>query len=111
MKKNANGKGKTMKKKIKEYLSKCCKAVVVGTMSQDFIGDVSDQMHVGTCYYECSECGKPCDIYTGKKKTEKTCKLSDVYKLLKARPFCNECIYESDLYDAYCLRIIETLEG
>jgi hypothetical protein len=41
---------------------------------------------------------------------EKTCKLSDVYKLLKARPFSNECIYEADLYEAYCLRIIETLE-
>jgi len=44
------------------------------------------------------------------KKQDKTCKLQDIYKLLKARPFCNECIHEADLYDAYCLRIIETLE-
>jgi len=34
----------------------------------------------------------------------------ELYKLLKARPFCNECIYEAELYDAYCLRIVETLE-
>lgn len=45
-----------------------------------------------------------------KKSKEKTCKISDVYKLLKVRPFSKECIYEADLHDAYCLRIIETLE-
>jgi len=101
-----------MKKKIKEYLSKCCKTLVIGTMSPDFIGDKPETMTVGTCYFVCSKCGKPCDIIQSKKiKKEKTCKLKEVYKLLKARPFCNECIYEADLYDAYCLRIIETLEG
>ena len=41
---------------------------------------------------------------------KKICKLIDVYTLLKARPFSNECVYNPDLYDAYCLRIIETLE-
>jgi len=44
------------------------------------------------------------------KKKEKLVKLSDVYKLLKARPFSNECIKEADLYDTYCMRIIETLK-
>jgi len=100
-----------MKKKIKR-VSKCCGAELTTEISPDFIGDNPKTMTIGTCSFECSKCGKPCDIYTGKKsKKEKTCKLSDVYKLLKARPFSNECIYEAELYDAYCLRIIETLEG
>jgi len=99
-----------MKKKIK-YISKCCGAKIISNICPDFIGDRAETMTVGTCSFECSKCGKPCDIYVAKKqKKEKTCKLSNVYKLLKARPFCNECIYEADLYDAYCLRIIETLE-
>jgi hypothetical protein len=42
--------------------------------------------------------------------TKKTCKIEDVYTLLKQRPFSQECIDNPDLYDAYCLRIIETLE-
>jgi len=33
-----------------------------------------------------------------------------LYKLLKARPFCECAIKEKELYDAYCLRIVETLE-
>lgn len=99
-----------MKKKIKEYLSNCCKAVVVGTMSPDFIGDKPEIMTIGTCSFTCSKCGKPCDIYTGKKQKEKTCKLQEVYKLLKRRPFCACALDNKDIYDAYCLRIIETLE-
>jgi hypothetical protein len=100
-----------MKKKIKEYLSNCCKAYVIGTMSGDFIGDKPETMTVGTCYFVCSKCNKPCDIYTGKKiKKEKTCKLKDVYKLLHTRPFCKCANENKDIYDAYCLRIIETLE-
>lgn len=34
----------------------------------------------------------------------------NIYKLLKARPFCKCSQTEKELYDAYCLRIIETLE-
>lgn len=45
-----------------------------------------------------------------KKQIEKTCKLQNVYTLLRQRPFCKCAIEETDIYDAYCLRIIETLE-
>jgi len=44
------------------------------------------------------------------KKKEKYCKIRDVYDLLKWRSFCKCSIEEKELYDAYCLRIIETLE-
>jgi hypothetical protein len=37
-------------------------------------------------------------------------KFKNLYKLLKARPFCKCAVTEKELYDAYCLRIIETLE-
>lgn len=33
-----------------------------------------------------------------------------LYELLKHRPFCRCSITEKDLYEAYCLRIVETLE-
>ena len=52
-----------MKKKIK-YISKCCNAYVIGVMSPDFIGDIPEQMQIGTCYYKCSLFDKPCDITT-----------------------------------------------
>jgi len=58
-----------MKKKTKEYLSKCCNAYIIGVISPDFIGDVPDQMQIGTCYYKCSKCNKPCDIKIKKEQT------------------------------------------
>jgi hypothetical protein len=34
----------------------------------------------------------------------------NLYDLLQKRPFCKCAINDEDIYDAYCLRIIETLE-
>lgn len=34
----------------------------------------------------------------------------NLYKLLKHRPFCKCSQKEKELYEAYCLRIVETLE-
>jgi hypothetical protein len=53
-----------MKKKIKYTTkSKCCKAEIITIASQDFVGDdILEEGYVGTCYFECSQCGKPCDI-------------------------------------------------
>ena len=53
-----------MKKKIKQ-ISKCCGAEVITSMSQDFIGDdINSSEYIGTCNFECTQCGKPCDITT-----------------------------------------------
>jgi hypothetical protein len=55
-----------MKKKIK-YYSACCNAEVKSSgIIPDFIGDIPDQMHVGTCYCICSKCGEPCNIRSKK---------------------------------------------
>lgn len=41
-------------------------------------------------------------------KTEKTLE-QIIYEVLKGRPFC-DCNYkESNIYDAYCLRVAETV--
>ena len=42
--------------------SKCCDAGVLIVMSPDFPGDDIRTMVVGTCYYQCKQCGKDCDI-------------------------------------------------
>ena len=53
-----------MKKKIKYITkSKCCKAEVEINCTSDFIGDnPHDENYIGTCYFECKQCGKPCDV-------------------------------------------------
>jgi len=33
-----------------------------------------------------------------------------IYDVLKARPFSKAAIEEKDLYDAYCLRVVETID-
>ena len=33
-----------------------------------------------------------------------------IYRLLQNRPFCECALNNKKIYDAYCLRIIETLE-
>jgi len=44
--------------------SKCCNAEVKMIFSDlpDFIGDDPTKQTIGTCSFECSKCGKPCDI-------------------------------------------------
>jgi hypothetical protein len=32
-----------------------------------------------------------------------------IYTVLKGRPFSQECINEKEIYDAYCLRVAETV--
>lgn len=44
-----------------------------------------------------------------KNKTGKTIEQT-IYEVLKGRPFCNCAIQEADLYDAWCLRIAETVD-
>lgn len=41
--------------------SKCCNAEVKIEGVPDFLGDKVEEMTVATCYYICTECGKPCD--------------------------------------------------
>jgi hypothetical protein len=48
--------------------SNCCNAGIKTAMSPDFFGDIPDQMHVGTCHYECTKCGKTCDVHTNTRK-------------------------------------------
>ncbi len=43
------------------FKSKCCKADVTWVMSPDFPGDDPKKMKIGTCWFQCEECGKNCD--------------------------------------------------
>jgi hypothetical protein len=43
-------------------VSKCCNSHVTMHMSPDFPGDIVEEMTIGTCYYICTKCGKPCDV-------------------------------------------------
>ncbi len=42
--------------------SKCCDAEVIIVMSPDFPGDDVATMVIGTCHYQCKNCGEACDI-------------------------------------------------
>lgn len=57
-----------MKKKIKQ-VSKCCGAELLTEYSPDFFGDeIRHVNYIGTCYYVCSYCKKPCDIKIKKER-------------------------------------------
>ncbi len=45
--------------------SMCCNAEVSVVMSPDFLKDHVEDMKIGTCYYQCEECGKACDVKEG----------------------------------------------
>jgi len=61
--------GKSNKKKSK-IKSECCKAGVrYSEPAPDFIGDTHPL--IGTCYYICNKCNKPCNIYVPVRKTWK----------------------------------------
>jgi hypothetical protein len=42
--------------------SRCCDAEAIIVMSPDFPGDDIKTMVVGTCHYQCKQCGEACDI-------------------------------------------------
>lgn len=52
---------------VKNYHSICCNAKVkiIGP-TPDFIGDKNPK--IGTCYFECTKCGEPCDVKEWGKK-------------------------------------------
>jgi hypothetical protein len=44
--------------------SDCCKTKIkFSDPSPDFIGDNPKTMTIGTCYFICSKCNQPCNIY------------------------------------------------
>jgi hypothetical protein len=46
------------------FVSKCCRseAQIVFSDLPDFIGGDPKKQRVGTCSFQCSKCGEPCDI-------------------------------------------------
>jgi len=52
-----------MKRKI---VSICCNSSVKVSVTKDFLGDKESSL--GTAYYICTKCNKPCDITGVKKK-------------------------------------------
>lgn len=59
-----------MEKKKSNLKSTCCSAEVkYSNIAPDFIGDKSEEMKIGTCYYICTKCNEPCNIYLKLRKT------------------------------------------
>lgn len=59
------------------FKSKCCNADTQIEMSPDFFSDNPKKMKVGTCWYKCNKCGKPCNVKNLKMKEKKRIKVSD----------------------------------
>lgn len=54
---------------MKNYKSKCCNAETkLSNPSPDFYGDKPKNMKIGTRFFICSKCNKPCDIKIKRKK-------------------------------------------
>lgn len=59
-----------MKKSNIKAKSDCCRAAIrICNGMSDFIGEKNPS--IGTMYYECSKCGKPCNVYIPIRKTFK----------------------------------------
>ena len=58
-----------MTKKKNNLKSICCGAIAKLNMAPDFIGDNPKTMQIGTCYYICTQCNQPCDVYLKERKT------------------------------------------
>ena len=48
----------------RKYLSKCCNAPAKPKFSDfpDFPGDDIEKQKIGTCWFMCKKCNKPCDV-------------------------------------------------
>jgi hypothetical protein len=53
-----------MRLTMKDFISKCCRseAQIVFSGIPDFIGGDPKKQEVGTCWFRCVKCDKPCDI-------------------------------------------------
>lgn len=49
------------------YLSKCCHTETGTHMCADFPGDNPKDMRIGTCWFSCEKCKKPCDVILDEK--------------------------------------------
>lgn len=57
-----------MKNKKSNLKSICCNAEIKTNMSPDFVGDNPENQIIGTCYYICTKCNQPCDVYSKQRK-------------------------------------------
>lgn len=71
------------KRKKSKRLSACCRAeITYSDIASDFIGDDSKTMTVGTCYFICTKCNQPCNIYI---PIRKVWKKNPVTKVIRSK--------------------------